>query len=100
MPGPAEDGTKMRALETRRYAARFPCVPTPPPAGRCCLLSLVLGAGLGVDVGPPGPPPLPPPPIPAPILNPAAQLARWTFWDNRDGDWFAAQIPFFESPDS
>ena len=34
------------------------------------------------------------------VLEPAAQLARWTFWDNRDGDWFAAKIPFFESPDT
>ncbi len=75
-----------------------PPPPPPPPlsprAGRCRLLSLVLGAGIGLDAGPH------PVPIQAPILNPAAQLARWTFWDNRDGDWFAAKIPFFESPDT
>lgn len=35
-----------------------------------------------------------------PILDPQAQLARWTWWDNRDGDWFAEHIPFFESPDT
>jgi hypothetical protein len=37
---------------------------------------------------------------PQPILDPATQLARWSWWDNRDGDWFAEHIPFFESPDS
>lgn len=34
-----------------------------------------------------------------PLLDPEAQLARFDWWDNRDDDWFAANIPFFESPD-
>ena len=34
-----------------------------------------------------------------PILDPQAQLDRFTFWDNRDWDWYKANIPFFESPD-
>jgi hypothetical protein len=34
------------------------------------------------------------------ILDPQAQLARWSWWDNRDWDWYAEQIPFFESPDT
>jgi hypothetical protein len=37
---------------------------------------------------------------PEPILDRAAQLARWDWWDNRDWDWYADHIPFFESPDT
>jgi hypothetical protein len=33
------------------------------------------------------------------ILDPAAVLARQAWWDNRDWDWYAANIPVFESPD-
>jgi hypothetical protein len=32
------------------------------------------------------------------FLNPVTQLARWTFWTNRDWDWYTANIPFWESP--
>jgi hypothetical protein len=35
-----------------------------------------------------------------PILDPQTQLARWSWWDNRDWDWYAEHIPFFESPDT
>jgi Mannosylglycerate hydrolase MGH1-like glycoside hydrolase domain/Glycosyl hydrolase family 65, C-terminal domain len=34
------------------------------------------------------------------ILDRRAVLARQSWWDNRDWDWYAARIPFFESPDS
>ncbi len=33
------------------------------------------------------------------ILDRGAQLARFDWWDNRDWDWYEANIPFFESPD-
>jgi hypothetical protein len=36
---------------------------------------------------------------PAPILDRQAVLERHDWWDNRDGDWYAEKIPFFESPD-
>jgi hypothetical protein len=54
------------------------------------LVPLFLVAGLGrLPVREPG----------AAILDPQAQLARWSWWDNRDWDWYAARIPFFESPE-
>lgn len=34
------------------------------------------------------------------ILERRAILARQSWWDNRDFDWYSARIPFFESPDS
>ena len=34
------------------------------------------------------------------VLDKHALLARQTWWDNRDFDWFAARIPVFESPDT
>ncbi|HET7614346.1 MAG TPA: hypothetical protein VFK26_10510, partial [Gemmatimonadaceae bacterium] len=37
---------------------------------------------------------------PAQILDRQAVLARQSWWDNRDWDWYEARIPFFESPDS
>jgi hypothetical protein len=36
---------------------------------------------------------------PARLLDPAAQLSRFDWWDNRDWEWYAQNIPFFESPD-
>ena len=36
----------------------------------------------------------------AQILDRYAILARQSWWDNRDFDWYSARIPFFESPDS
>lgn len=39
-------------------------------------------------------------PAQAQVLDKRALLARQTWWDNRDFDWFAARIPAFESPDS
>ena len=32
--------------------------------------------------------------------SPQALLDRETFWDNRDWDWYRANIPFFECPDA
>lgn len=34
-----------------------------------------------------------------PILPPQKLLENETFWDNKDWDWYAANIPFFECPD-
>jgi hypothetical protein len=39
-------------------------------------------------------------PTGAPILDKDEVLARQTWWDNRDWDWYKSNIPFFESPDS
>lgn len=33
------------------------------------------------------------------VLDKQAVLQRQTFWDNRDMDWYIANIPFFECPD-
>ena len=35
-----------------------------------------------------------------PVVDRQAILERQTWWDNRDWDWYTANIPFFESPDS
>ena len=35
-----------------------------------------------------------------PLLSQQALLDRETFWDNKDWDWYKANIPFFECPDS
>ena len=35
-----------------------------------------------------------------PLLQPQALLDRETFWDNKDWDWYKANIPFFECPDA
>ncbi len=35
-----------------------------------------------------------------PALDHRAILARQTWWDNQDWDWYEHNIPFFESPDS
>ncbi|MDB5352250.1 MAG: hypBA2 [Planctomycetota bacterium] len=34
-----------------------------------------------------------------PVLDKRAMLGRQTFWDNRDWDWYAKNIPFLETPD-
>ncbi|MEJ7591763.1 MAG: hypothetical protein WKF77_09455 [Planctomycetaceae bacterium] len=38
--------------------------------------------------------------VAAQVLDKQSQLEAQTFWDNRDWDWYAAQIPFFECPDA
>ena len=35
-----------------------------------------------------------------PLLSPQPLLDRETFWENRDWDWYKANIPFFECPDA
>jgi hypothetical protein len=35
-----------------------------------------------------------------PLLPPQKLLNKETFWDNRDWNWYAANIPFFECPDA
>lgn len=39
-------------------------------------------------------------PISAGVLDKQKQLDAQTFWDNQDWDWYKANIPFFECPDS
>jgi hypothetical protein len=39
-------------------------------------------------------------PARAAVLDKQAQLNAQTFWDNRDWDWYQANIPFFECPDA
>src|SRR5260221_5101711 len=36
----------------------------------------------------------------AEVLDKQKQLDAQTFWDNRDWDWYRANIPFFECPDA
>ncbi|MEI6538001.1 MAG: discoidin domain-containing protein [Planctomycetota bacterium] len=38
--------------------------------------------------------------VAAQVLDKTTHLEAQTFWDNRDWDWYAAQIPFFECPDA
>lgn len=38
-------------------------------------------------------------PVSAQVLDKQKQLEAQAFWDNRDWDWYAEQIPFFECPD-
>ena len=33
------------------------------------------------------------------VIDRERTFARFDWWDNRDWDWYASQIPFFESPD-
>ena len=40
------------------------------------------------------------PHAPAAVLDKDRALAAQTFWDNRDWDWYKANIPFFECPDA
>ena len=37
--------------------------------------------------------------VQAGLLDPAATLGRFDWWDNRDFDWYAANIPLLETPD-
>jgi hypothetical protein len=39
-------------------------------------------------------------PAAGPVLPKQKLLAAQTFWDNRDWDWYQANIPFFECPDA
>jgi len=50
---------------------------------------IILAAGLviGCRAGPP-------------VLDHQAILARQSWWQNRDWDWYRREMPFFESPDS
>jgi hypothetical protein len=39
-------------------------------------------------------------PVPAHTLDKQKLLDAETFWDNRDWDWYKANVPFFECPDA
>ena len=36
----------------------------------------------------------------AQVLDKQAMLNRFSFWHNKDWDWYKTNIPFFESPDN
>jgi len=35
-----------------------------------------------------------------PVLEADRQLQKWSFWNNRDWDWYQANLPLWESPDA
>ncbi|HTJ22889.1 MAG TPA: discoidin domain-containing protein [Gemmatimonadaceae bacterium] len=49
----------------------------------CAMITLVVGRSLGAQ-----------------IIDKRGALARYEWLDNRDYDWYASRIPFFESPDT
>src|SRR5436305_4652643 len=59
--------------------------PTRLPGPLGCLVALLLGAA---------------PPAPGQVLDKQKLLDAQTFWDNRDWDWYRANVPFFECPDA
>ena len=65
-------------------------VPSPPRRLLCsATLCTALAVGLAACARPA-----------SPILDKQALLQRYDWWDNRDWNWYAEHIPFFESPDS
>ena len=63
----------------------------------CALVGVTTIAALGIGQLPPAPAATS---QARSILDHRALLERQTWWDNRDWDWYEANIPFFESPDS
>ena len=61
----------------------------PPSAARLFLSAAILG----ITVQACGEP------AHAPVLDPLEILESFDWWDNRDWDWYAENIPFFDSPD-
>ncbi len=82
-----------------RLRARGPAAASPRPglhAGappRSVTLAVALASSALVACGDAGGPR-------TTVLDRTAQLERFDWWDNRDWDWYAANIPFFESPDA
>jgi hypothetical protein len=58
----------------------------PPPYRSTLIVILALGL-VGADARP------------GAFLDKQRLLDAQTFWDNRDWDWYQANIPFFECPD-
>ena len=70
----------------------MPRIVMKPPPVRSTLIVVALGLlGLGL-VGADAPP--------GAVLDKQGLLDAQTFWDNRDWDWYKANIPFFECPDA
>src|ERR1043166_34813 len=57
------------------------------PFALCLPLALVLLSAMNAAMG-------------AQVLDKQALLEAQTFWDNRDWDWYKANIPFFDCPDA
>ncbi len=68
----------MRSVSDRAAVSATSCL-------RFSLLGLVLLAAVEAQA--------------AGVLDQRAQLARWTWWDQRDWDWYERTSPFCESPD-
>lgn len=66
---------------------------------RGCWLAMAVWVGLGIFWSPNGSGDEPITSARSGLLDARALIAQETFWDNRDVDWFAANIPLFECPD-
>ena len=66
---------------------------TLPRATVTCVLAILAASGTAAAAEPP------PKADGATVLDKQALLDAQTFWDNRDWDWYQANVPFFECPD-
>lgn len=66
---------------------------------RGCWLAMAFWVGLGIFWSPNGSGDEPITSARSGLLDARALTTQETFWDNRDVDWFAANIPLFECPD-
>lgn len=66
---------------------------------RGCWLAMAFWVGLGIFWSPNGSGDEPITSARSGLLDARALITQETFWDNRDVDWFAANIPLFECPD-
>jgi hypothetical protein len=69
---------------------------------RTALLAALFAASLASAAGAASPTAVAPAtaPVPPDVLDKQKLLDAQTFWDNRDWDWYKANIPFFECPDA
>ncbi len=80
------------ASATRASATRATTV-----LASAALATAVMSAVLTACREPPYVPVLGPPFVP--VMEPQAVLESFDWWDNQDWDWYAENIPFFDSPD-
>src|SRR4051794_4935213 len=84
-PGFGVDPTRRTSLEPARYLR--PPVPMRIPNYLLAMCGGALLLGMGPSAA-------------AEIIDKQKALDAQTFWDNRDWDWYKANIPFFECPDA